>query len=996
MAVITIPLDSGINEGVDPRLMPQGKLRRVQNARLARDGQLRVRPGYSVLPATSYGAADMVAYDLVAYNDRLLALGDCLGLGYGYPTDVLALLDSGAAARWTPTTQLSTVTMGRITGARDIGSPPDQLGGARSWSVGASGGYVTLAWNNTSGAAFGYFMLLDPEHNQALFVERNDGTSNTPCHQIRVVADSQGDRSYVLGTSDTNAGLNVAIVIYATDKASSTHATVIGLGSDVTVFGSAPISGTDGLVFAAHLLDDRVVFRGETNNLGPRFTVTLTSTVATDVAVEADATDNKATLGIIVGGVPQLFTYNLTTGVEIGTGPHTAAGLTTGATRIAIVRRSATTLLVMCNTGAGGTDRIVFATYTTATQTFSAVSTIGGAQMASTPMVHSGAAILAIDWQELGGDSTPATLVSVDLDGTANPRLAPALGKDLEITSFDSDTLPEIVLDPQTGLYYWANAPVNNDGEPLPLATEMALGSSERRQTAQLGNLLYIAGGRLGQYDGRQLVEQGFLQRPVIVSATAESHSGSMTASGNYHYQMIWEWEDSDRNTVRSAPSPLVQVTLGGSDNAVALAIPAPTTLRRALSAVAMGSVVRARIYRTVDGGASLLLTATHAFTSAVELVTVHDVTSDAGLAGQEAIYVQAQTPLGNHASPPADRVAVGNGRIIVAGQPQRDRWEVSKPLQPSEPAAMAPPGIIAFSGRIRGDIEAVVAQGQSYLLFTRREVWVLSGSGPDLNGQGSFFPEQRLLVEGGMRVGGWRSIAETSQGTFFQLDDAKLYVLGGSSGVHWIGHDVQDTMDLYPVIVAAQHVAHQQMVAFALQNEAGDAGTLLLYDLRRQVWLEDPVGVVDSLAEYQGRIAYVQGGLVYLEDDAAGAGAVPSVLAETGSIPMASVLGAGGIERVLVLGIYQDDCTIELLASYDDGKTFVSCGVKVVTASAGFGVNQPVELEWMPAQSETGRIALRVVMSGAADSLACYLNAIEVHYQADEGPTRLGDARRR
>lgn len=1000
MAVITIPLDSGINEGVDPRLMPAGKLRRVQNARLSRDGQLRVRAGYTALSATTYGAQPMVAYDLIAYDDRLLALGDCLDTPRGFPTDILALAPAGAAARWTPTTQLQTITLGRATGLRDIGSPPDQNGGARSWSVGASGGYVVVAWNNTSGTAFGFFMLLDPQLNQALFIERNDGTLTTPCHQIRVVADSQGDRAYVLGNADDNSKVNVAVVVYATDKASSTHASPVNVASDVDVFGSAPISGTSGFIIGAHTLDDRVILRAFDNALTLRISKTLTSTVATYVAVEASTADNTATLAIIVGGVPQLFTYNLTTGVEMGTGPHTAAGLTTGCTRVALARRDSTSLVVMCDTAAGGTKRIVFATYSTTSQTFSAVSTIGLAQMASSPVVHSSAAVFALDWQSLPGTtvggSSPAILVSVDLDASTNPRVSPLAAKDLEATSFASDTLPEIALDPQTGLYYWSNAPVNASLEALPLATEFALGSSERRQTAQLGNVLYVAGGMLGAYDGRQLVEQGFLERPVFLSAVGTTSSGGLlTASGVYFYAVIWEWEDSDRNTVQSPVSLSVSVTLSGGQNAGLLSVACPTSVRRALSSLATGSVVRAKVYRTVSGGASLLLTATRALDSSTESVTITDKTADSALLGAEGIYTQTQTPLSKHASPPADRVAVGNARIIVAGQPQRDRWEVSQSLFPAETAFFAPPGLAAYGGRIRGDIEAVVAQGQNYLLFTRREVWVLSGSGPDLNGQGAFFPEQRLLIEGGMRAGGWRSIAETSIGTFFQLDDSKLYVLGGQ-GVEWIGHDVQDTMDLYPVIVAACHVAHQQVVAFALQNEAGDAGTLLLYDLRRKVWLEDPIGVVDALAEYQGRLALIQAGIVLLEDAAPGSGAAVTVTVQTGSIALASTLGAGGVERVMVLGIYQDDCTVELLASYDDGRSFVSCGIEQVTAAAGFVGDQPVELEFMPARSETGRIALRAVMTPSADSAGCYLNALEVHYQSDDGPTRLGDARRR
>src|SRR6187399_2813012 len=104
MAVRTIPFDSGQEQGVDRSLL-SGRFSLVRNGVLARDGQLRPRPAYTALGSTAYGSGSAVVYDLMPFNDRLLALGDIIGRGY--PTDVLEFVEDGAAA-WRPTVPSAT------------------------------------------------------------------------------------------------------------------------------------------------------------------------------------------------------------------------------------------------------------------------------------------------------------------------------------------------------------------------------------------------------------------------------------------------------------------------------------------------------------------------------------------------------------------------------------------------------------------------------------------------------------------------------------------------------------------------------------------------------------------------------------------------------------------------------------------------------------------------------------------------------------------------
>lgn len=1117
--VLTIPLDSGINESTDKRLLPDGQLRRVVNVRLARNGQLRVRPGYTARAATVYGSGSLVAYDVCSYNDRLIAIGD--RMGKGFPTDLFSFVAAAQVANeWVGTTQDATCVLSRVTGIRDIASPPDQNGGVRSWSACAGNGIVTSAWNSSTGGSLAYIMLVDSVTDTALLAETHDGTAGDILQQVRCVADASGVRSYVLGIASNSLKLNAQRFVYGTSQASTALTGLIDTGHAIDLFAACPVNGALSgaarqLAAVAHQTNDDVTTTVLSSAGVAQWTSTQGPVIATHAAIEADSTQNALTIALVVGGQVKVSSFNLGTGAQFGVGPFTHAGFGNGNTRVAITRFDASNVLIMCSATTTGVPRVTFATYNPVTNAFSAwTSTLNQAQMASNPVMHAGSAVFAMQWGGFDGDTIPGMLVSVDVDGSSNPRVMPLAAKDLEITAQNSATLPELSLDPITGLYYWAQATLNSDDEALPIVSEFAMGSTERRQTAQLGNLLYIAGGELQQFDGHSLVENGFEQRPIILLATPSNGAGSLANSAVYDYIYVWEWLDSDRNVHRSPNSAITTATLGATDDTVTLSVMAPTSIRRSLAQLAAGSVMRAKVYRTksvntltaasivstltndppasalngltlllritdgantshytitfavgditgalvvakinastqhgtvladaalradgtisitvtvkgassaisVEGGTAIaimgfstgqsgtgssttakgalfFLTASKTLTSSTETATIIDLTSDDVIGANEILYTQVLTSLGVHSPQPSNRVAAGNDRLIVAGQPRQDRWTVTRPLQPAEPAAFAEDGVLAFSGRVRGEIEAVVAQGQNFLVFTRREVWAIGGVGPDVNGKGEFFPPQRLLVDGGMRAGGWRSICEAQEGTFFQLDDSKIYVLTGGQ-MTWIGHQVQDILDTYPVVVAAVHLTRQQAIAFAVQTVAGDAGTLLLYDLRRQIWLEDAVGVVTALAEWEGRLVYIQAGIVYLEDLTNGSGTFVPVTVRTGSIDKFGVLGAGAVERVLVLGVYQGDCSIELQISYDDGRTWVTAGTQAVTASAGYAVDAPVELEFTPAIADTGRVALQLLVTSAvSNSAGVWLSAIEVHHDKDDGPVRLGDARRR
>ena len=99
MPITLIPLVGGIQGQIDHRLLPDGALKTATNVEQDREGRLIGRASYTAVATTTYGTGAHVAYDLFAFNDRLLALGDAQSKGF--PTDVFEYLPSGAA-RWRP------------------------------------------------------------------------------------------------------------------------------------------------------------------------------------------------------------------------------------------------------------------------------------------------------------------------------------------------------------------------------------------------------------------------------------------------------------------------------------------------------------------------------------------------------------------------------------------------------------------------------------------------------------------------------------------------------------------------------------------------------------------------------------------------------------------------------------------------------------------------------------------------------------------------------
>ncbi len=1005
--VVTIPLNTGCHEETDIRVLSDGRLRTVRNGRLDREGRLRVRAGYTAIHPGTYGSgsADLVAYDLFSFRGRLVALGDRLGKGFA--TDLFEYVGEAESWRSQATATSYTIPLPRATALRNVANVASaQL--SDGCSAAAGGGLVCHAYAGGTST---------PTH---VLVSKAD-TDQTLLHDVTLVGVSThpvalASRFMVPGRLLSGPRVLSAHFIDFTDEDLAAPVGLIdaGLGNTVQIFNSCPVTGADQFCIVAKLSSGAVRVR-RFDNAGieqvPSGLQYADITAApTWVAVEADIPGNTLNVAMVVAGVVQLFTYNLATGAAIGVGPHTSAGLIAlgTATRCELTRNgvnvhvSADVLLTI--TGSVTIPTVALQTYTPGTNAFDAnsLTDVHDASLCSRPIVHAGEIVFASNYGGVAAQNIgPLVLLSVVLNdvtsGPDNNRVVPLTQVDLEI-SFGS--VGQLALDSSTSKYYWAR-----NGDNGSLVTEFELGSTERRQMVQCGNVLYISGGLPLAYDGRDLVEMGFIGRPRFLDLSANG-SGSLDNNTEYTYETYLEAVDADDNTIRGAVSVPGTETTGTTDQITAYWTCAHS-LRGNANSEGHGNLFSGKLYRnTVDvvdavNVPSALLQFVgrdnHSHTLATgAALSFNDAASDDSILDEEVIYTQVQTPLDNHAPVPCKYMAYGNDRMFVAGLPQADRWQVSKPLQPAEQIAFAQDGVLAFSGRVRGDIEAVLCSSQSTLFITRKELWLMNGSGPNLNGQGEFQAAYRVPSDGGMQRNGWRSVVEFGQGTMFQLADDQLYLWNGGVPVA-VGLEIQDTMLEFPVVVAACHIVGQQSIALALQTEDGTGGCIVLWDQQTKQWFRDDVGAVSSLAEYDGRLAYVKAGVVYLEDEDYGTGTAVELSLKTGNVAKSGVAGAGGCQRILATGAWRGDCTFELRISYDDQQTFDTLGTQSLLAADGYSLGDPIDLEWAPNRDDVSRFALELVVSSAsANTQLAWLVALEAHYEADDGPKRLGDSRRR
>lgn len=367
----------------------------------------------------------------------------------------------------------------------------------------------------------------------------------------------------------------------------------------------------------------------------------------------------------------------------------------------------------------------------------------------------------------------------------------------------------------------------------------------------------------------------------------------------------------------------------------------------------------------------------------------------DSDLIRQQVLYSQGIATGAHHAPPPSEFVAAGRERLIWSGQPKRSRYTATKVIVTGEPAECANDGAQFFSGNITGDIEAGYVLGDSEVFWTRTQIWMVTGSGPNRAGQGEFFAAQCVSRRVGIVADGWRSIVEDEEGVWFQAQDKELYHLSHGGGLTWRGKEIREYLRTYPKIVAACTRGARQEIAFAVTSTAGDAGGILRFRPDVKAWAFDDVGAVSSMADYQGRLCYVQSGTVYLQDASPGTGTFPTFYVDSGLFQGFQGLGYGALQELGALLTFRGRCTVTLKLG-TDGTTFPDTIASWALTSSEYSVGDRVQLTVDAPKQEYDAFALRLQVSdvtGTTEGAWLHAYALKTELQPDF--VRLAPSRR-
>ena len=555
-----------------------------------------------------------------------------------------------------------------------------------------------------------------------------------------------------------------------------------------------------------------------------------------------------------------------------------------------------------------------------------------------------------------------------------------------------SGWLPSVATD---GTRYWAVFPVTDlNCSHMPVVMQFRVCSPERRQTAALGGLLYIAGGFVGCWDGQRTVEAGFLDTPIIVSATPSNGAGSLTPSSLYTYAVVFDWYDKEGNRHLSPVSLDMQMTTGASDDTGTVVVSTPHSVR-----VAQGGDKAARIilYRTRAAPDKYPRRTVFEFPSGTfaATVTLTDTASDTEILTQELVYtVGSRGTLAGikpHNAPfPAQFLAAGRDRITVGGLPFTTQIQRSKRFFPGEPMNFSDiPGHFAT---VTGDVTAVFSQDSDEYVATSNQILVIGGAGPDDAGNGEF-DAPRAIPGDGTGVADWRSVVSAASGTWFSALSARLYLLPrGGSAAEWLSQAVRETLEAYPVITGGAVCTMEQTVTWAVRNSAGTAGRLVSVDTRSGDWYVDTLdeigdgsGLVDAICEHAGRLHLVVSGVVYRQDTTYAAAEFIPWGFVTGALAPAGTEGWLRFRRFISTGRFKTDHAIEVDVSYDDEVSWIPCVAAPVAVEGGsdpdeYAADETVSLTWAPRRRKGNRalVRVRVTDSGAGAGEAQTLSNLQ------------------
>jgi len=356
---------------------------------------------------------------------------------------------------------------------------------------------------------------------------------------------------------------------------------------------------------------------------------------------------------------------------------------------------------------------------------------------------------------------------------------------------------------------------------------------------AEIGGSLYIGGGMLFQYDGQNLVEDGYNWDPSLLGFTAITGSGT---TYSYSYVACWEWVDNTGKTHRSAPSAPIVVTtsdkIGVSGTTIgdmrsynlSVTYKSPYNNRTNVNCVLYRTKANETLYYKVP--------VTDANTNDVNVPYItfdNDTTTDDNL-GIE-LYTDGELP--NDAPPPVGAIAVYKNRLWLLDSTNKSVIYYSKVVDVDKPVEWSDGQVINVDPT-GGPCTALAAMDDKLLIFKETSIRYISGDGPDANGANNDI-RNTIFITSDAGCINTRSIVNTPEGVIFKSAKG-VYFINRGLQVSYIGAPVEKWNDNF--VSSAVLMSKNNQVRITLDNSS-----FLVYDYYVQNWATfTGLNAVDSI----------------------------------------------------------------------------------------------------------------------------------------------------
>ena len=860
---------TGASTRIDPRVAPEGTVRRVTNMRVDPDGRLVPRNGYAAYGTSVAGDAfgSLVPFDLHSVDGQLVVLGNQRAINQIGIRAPYRLADTAQGTWVTEFSSGATSLMAlpaadrvrRILASNDA---VDTDSHGCDCAISTDGAFLAIVSERDVFGRLVDIVVIDTSTNEVV----KQTVSSFNLRNPRVLCASGSIFLIFMQDLNTNV-ISVATLDMSTPFGSMSGLTAVSTGVsaapspyDVAVYEGS----TDFLI--AYATASGYTWRRYNSSIAQQSSTNVTSLANAPVSICGASGENISVVNV-----------RTTDGVEIRT--FTPAGaLAVGPTNVdnnglvyswvSVTRVSSTLVHVLYWRTAPAARRMSDTQVTIATHALVQRPDHLGMRPVTKALLADG-----LLWTiETMGDATPAPYVLVALDdgtvahnnaGSINAVLMDGLAQ----VDFGAETVfrqCNIVRRPGTTDYYVALIARDPRDKGFRVhVLSFGIFSGRRRQGVVSGGSLYLSGGIPMQFDRRLSVELGIALPPLLSTvAAAATASGALTASSTYTIVTVWRHVASDGSVTQSAPSaPVVQAT-GSTDDTISFNVFVQPGRRF------QNGFVYLDVYRTEANGTIPRLSQSLLFKNFDNFLGIYtpvlETNADAIVQAGATLYTQGASgavsgrlPLA--AASPCELIAESDGRLYLGRLETPSELQLSIEKRPGESQGFVSDDLFFVTNP--EEISALVsAEGGRRLVLGASNIRELIGQGPNSAGVGEL--SEPTEVENRIGCFDWRSVVKTEHGIFFGYREGtsrtRIYLMprGGSVAIE-AGEGIQDVLDSFPVITSASRTEDDQTVTFTLQDDAGTNGRIVHMDLASSGIGQDGfVGrwIVDRFASCEGQ----------------------------------------------------------------------------------------------------------------------------------------------